>query len=324
MKVLSLFSWITACAFALQAGAAHAQAYPSRHVTAVLPLSGGTSIDVVTRFIGTELSQRLGQPIVIENKPGASGNIGALQVAKAPADGYTILVAGNNLGIAPSVTKSLPWDPQKAFTPVAMLFTAPMVLAVNAKVPAKSLPELIALAQKQPTKLNYATPGAATPHNFGMELLKQVTGMQLTNIPYKGTGGAITDLVGGQVEIGYFSLGNLLPYHKTGRVRIIATSSESRLPQTPEVPTLRELGFQKGEINSWIGMFVPTGTPADIVARLRREVAQVMKMPKVRAMLLEQNVAQALPGTAEHMASEYTTDLERWPKVAAQAGIVAE
>lgn len=324
MKLRSLCRWIAACAFALQASAAHAQAYPARHITVVLPLSAGSFIDVVARLIGAELSQRVGQPVVYDNKPGASGNIGAAQVAKAPPDGYTVLVAASNLAMAPSLTKSLPWDPASAFTPVALLFTAPMVLAIHADVPAKGLPELIELAKKQPGKLNYATPGIATPHHFGTELLQQVTGMKLTHVPYKGVGGAVTDLVGGQVQIGYLSLGNLLPHHKNGKVRIIATASDARLPQTPEVPTMRELGFQKGEITAWVGMFLPAGTPPEVTARLRREVAEVMKTPKVRAAMREQNAVEGTPGTAEHMAAEYAADLGRWPGIAARIGIKPE
>lgn len=312
-----------ACAMLL-AGAVHAQDYPSRPVTLVVPVTAGSSIDGVSRLIGTELSKRLGQAVVVDNKPGASGNIGAALVAKAPADGHTLMITTSSLAMAPSLAKSLPWDPRTAFTPIAALFSGAMSVAVGAHVPVQNMQQLVALAKSRPGQLTYATPGNATPHHFGTHLLMQATGTELMHVPFKGTGPAITELMAGRIDVAYFSLGNLLEHHRSGKVRILATSTDRRLAQLPEVPTLRELGLQSAEINVWAGLFAPAGTPGPVVDRLRREMAEVMKNPQVKALLDAQNVVQMLPGTADQLASEYKADLERWPAVTQRMGIKAE
>lgn len=314
----------TAPALALTGPAAQAQSYPDRPVTLVLPVTAGSSIDVVTRLVAAELARRLGQTVVVDNKPGAGGNIGTAAVAKAPADGYTLLVTTSSLGMVPALFKSLPWDPNTAFTPIAALFSGAMSVAVGAHVPATNLQELAALARKEPGRLTYATPGNGTPHHFGTALLMQAAGIDLLHVPYKGTGPALVDLMGGRVDVAYFSLGNLLAHHRSGKVRILATSTDARLPQVPEVPTLREAGLRNAEINVWAGMFAPAGTPSAVAERLRREMAEVMRSPQIRATLEAQNVAPMLPGTAEQLDAEYRADLARWPAVAARIGVKAE
>ena len=314
---------VALCAAALPT-LAGAQAWPTRPVTIVLPLTAGSAIDVITRHVGSELSRRINQPVIIDNRVGASGNIGAAFVAKAPGDGYTALITTSNLAMAPVLTTSLPWDPRKSFTPIAMLWTGMMALAVNAEVPARTMGELLDHAQKNPGKLNYATPGNGSLHHFATELVVQNTGIKVVHVPYKGLGPAVIDLIGGRVQIGYMSLGNLIEHHKSGKVRILVTSSEKRLPQTPEVPTLRELGMKEAEINGWVGMFMPAATPADIVMRMRREIGDIMKLPSTQAVLTAQASLPLLPGTAEHLATEYNAELDLWPRVAAKAGIKPE
>ena len=301
---------------------AFGQAWPAaKPVTIVVPLTAGSAIDVISRQIGTELGKRLNQAVIIDNRVGASGNIGAAFVAKAPPDGYTAMITTSNLAMAPALTANLPWDPKKSFTPIGMLWTGMMALAVHPDVPARTLPELIAYAQKNPGMLNYATPGTGSLHHFATELVVQHTGIKVVHVPYKGLGPAVVDLVGGRVQIGYMSLGNLIEHHRAGKVRILVTSSEARLPQTPEVPTLRELGMKDAEINGWVGMFMPAATPADIVARMRREIGEIMKLPATLTVIQQQASLPLLPGTAEHLARDYNAELELWPRVAAKAGI---
>ncbi len=324
MKIAPILRCIITAGMTLLANQVQAQAWPARPVSIVVPLSGGSAIDVISRHIGVELSRRLGQPVIVDNKVGASGNIGAAFVAKAPADGYTALITTSNLSMAPVLSTSLPWNPRTAFTPIGMLFTGMMALAVNADLPVKTLPELIAYANKNPGMLNYATPGPGSLHHFATELVVQTTGIKLVHVPYKGLGPAVIDLIGGRVQIGYMSLGNLIEHHKSGRVRILVTSSDSRLPQTPEVPTLRELGLKEAEINGWVGMFLPSGTPAEVVTRMRREIAEIMKMPSTQGVIAAQAALPILPGTAEQLGNEYMAELDLWPRIAAKAGIKPE
>ena len=304
-------------------GTAYAQAWPSRPITIILPVTAGSSIDVVSRAIGTELGKRLGQPMVFDNKAGASGNIGVAAAAKAAPDGNTILISSGNITMAPSLTANLPWDARKSFVPIAGLFAGVMSIAINPEVPARTLPEFIEYVRKNPGQLNYATPGAGAPHHFGTELLMQATNTQMVHVPYKGTGPAIIDLIGGRVQFGYFSLGNLLEHQKSGKLRVLAVSWDVRLSQAPDVPTLKELGLGTADIVGWAAMFVPAGVPTDIVSRLRRETAEVMRTPAIQTMLQQQAV-QPMPTDAGQLADLYGKELDLWPRVAAKAGIKAE
>lgn len=314
-----------ACALSLAAaGTAAAQDYPSRPVTIVLPVTAGSSIDTVTRSVAEVLAKKLGQPIVIDNKPGAGGNLGAASVARATPDGYTLLVTTSNLAMTPSLVKNVQWNPRTAFAPVAAMFSGAMSVAVGAHMPVSTIAELVAHAKQHPGKLTYATPGNGSPHHFGTELLMSATGMQLLHVPYRGTGPAIVDLMGERIDVAYFSLGNLLEHHRAGKLKILATSTDQRLPQTPDVPTLRELGLKSAEINVWAGMFAPAGTPPAIVKRLSEEVRAALKTPQVRAVMEAQYVVPMTPGTAQHLAAEYAADLDKWPGVAARIGIKAD
>lgn len=324
MKLASLLRGII-CALSIPlTGTVAAQDYPNRPITIILPVTAGSSIDTVTRAMSEVLAKRLGQPIVIDNKPGAGGNLGAAAAARATPDGYTLLVTTSNLAMTPSLVKNISWDPRTAFTPVAALFSGAMSVAVGAHLPVNSMAELIAYAKQQPGKLSYATPGNGSPHHFGTELLMTATGMQLMHVPYRGTGPAIVDLMGQRIDVAYFSLGNLLEQHRAGKLKILATSTDERLPQTPDIPTLRELGLKAAEINVWAGMFAPAGTPAVIVKRLSEEVRTALNTPQVRAVMESQYVVPMNPGTAQHLAAEYTADLDKWPGVASRLGIKAE
>ncbi len=324
MPTPNLIRSLAALAALSAAQFAQAQSWPSKPITVIVPVTAGSSIDVVSRAIGAELGKRLGQSMVFDNRAGASGNIGVAAAAKAVPDGYTLLVSSGNITMAPSLTANLPWDPRKTFVPIAGLFAGVMSLVINPEVPARSLPEFIAYVQKNPGKVNYATPGAGAPHHFGAELLMQATGSQMVHVPYKGTGPAIVDLVGGRVQFAYFSLGNVIEHHKSGKLRLLAVSWDSRLPQVPEVPTLKELGLGSADIVGWAGMFAPAAVPADILARLRREVAEVMKSPAIQQMLQQQAVLPLPQASAEALQELVNRELDLWPKVAAKAGIKAE
>jgi len=307
----------------LSAGGVQAQPWPTRPLTFVVPVTAGTATDILARVVGKQMGERLGQSIIVENKPGASGNIGSEAVAKAPPDGYSVLITTINLSMAPALFPQLSYSPAKDLAAVGMIAELPLALAVNAALPVDNLSELVKLAKQQPGKLNYATPGNATPHHFGVELLKQATGMDLMHVPYKGTSGALVDIAAGRAQVGYFSVANVLSYLDSGKMKILATGSENRLPLSPNVPTLRELGLKNAEILPWVGAFVPAGTPAPIIAKLEKTMLGVMRDPAVAEQLIQQGFVPA-PRSAQEMDKVMQSDLVRWPKVAAKAHITAE
>jgi len=316
--IRTVFLIATACVSAL----VNAQGFPSRPVTLVVPFSPGTGIDILARAIGPKLSERWKQPVVVENKPGASGNIGTDYVAKAAPDGYTLMVTVNTYTITPSLFKSIPYDAEKDLAPVSKIALATYTFAVNPNVfPANNMQEAIALIRANPGKYNYASPGNGTPHHVGMELIKLRLGLQATHIPYKGFAGAMTDLVGGQVHMMFTLIHSSIPHVRAGRIRALAVTGAQRSPQYPEAPTFREQGIDfMDDVDAWYAVMAPGKTSPELVSRLNSDVNAVMALPDVRENLVKQGMIPVTSTPAE-LASLIKSDLARWAKVIQDANI---
>jgi tripartite-type tricarboxylate transporter receptor subunit TctC len=297
---------------ALAAAGAQALAWPAKPVRVVIAFSPGGSTDLVVRAISDRLSQEIGQPVVVENRPGANGNVAADYVAKQPADGYVVLATADALASSAHVYK-LAFDPLKDFTPVIQLTRQPIVLAVHPSTGVSTLAELIALARSKPG-MGYATSGAGSGQHMVGEWLAKLAGIQLTHIPYKGGGQAIVDLVGGQVQIGSLGSSPVIPHYKTGRLKILAQTTAARAPSLPEVPTYEQAGLQGLVLDQWLGLFVPAGTPGEVVRRLNAEVDRALALPAVRERFA-QAALEGVGGSPEQFARLYRDDFEKYRRL---------
>jgi tripartite-type tricarboxylate transporter receptor subunit TctC len=314
LAVIALVAW---------SGSVAAQTYPARPITIVVPLSAGAATDVMARMMARSMSQKLGQNIVVDNKPGASGNIGTGNVVHATPDGYTVLMTTVNLSMAPIVSKDLDWDPVKDLAPVALLADTPLLLAVKKDLPVNSVAELVAYTKQRPGQLNYATPGRASIHHFAMELFRERTGLDIVHVPYSGVAGALADLSAGRIEMGFSSPGNLKPFIDGDQVKILATSGETRLATLPDVPTLREVGYGDAGVTAWIGMFAPAKTPPAIVQRLTAEALAAMKQPEVLEGIGRLGIVPT-PADGAQMGAQLKREVPQWRRIAVAAKIVAE
>ena len=303
---------------------AAAQAYPSKPVRIIVPYPAGGTSDILARTLGQKLSEMWNQPVIVENKPGANGNVGADFVAKAAPDGYTLLLCDvGALAISPSVYTSLGFDPNKDFAPVSMVAYSPHILVVNPALPVKTVKELIELAKAQPGKLNYAASSVASaPHLAGVDFAAR-TGIQWTYIPYKGGAQAVTDVVGGQADLLFNGMLATYPSVKGGKLRILAVSSANRMSAIPEVPTVAESGVPGFETGSWQGVLAPAGTPRDIVTKLNADFARVLASPEMRERLGAQG-AEVRTNTPEAFAVFLRDETTRWAKVVSAAGVKLE
>lgn len=305
-------------------GAGQAQeAWPSKPITIVVPFTPGTGIDVLARTLGQKLSQRLGQPVIIENKAGASGNIGTEAAARAAPDGYTLLMTVNTFVMNASLYKNIPYDPVKSFVPVAPTAQGALTFAVHPSLPARTLAEAVKLFKDNPGKYTYASPGNGTPQHLAMELLKLNTGAELLHVPYKGSAGAITDLLGGQVQAMILPVHSALAHAKAGKLRMLAVAQDKRVPSAPDVPTFAEQGVASSNVDLWYGMLAPAGTPAPVVARLNSEINQILAMPDVSEALDKQGMLPT-PGKPEVLGALVKNDLARWADVIRRAKISAD
>ncbi len=317
--------FVCATLLALLSCMAQGQAFPSRAVTLVVPFSPGTGIDILARVIGPKLSEKWGQPVVVENKPGASGNIGSDFVAKSAPNGYTLMVTVNAFTVSPALYKNLPFDPANDFAPISKIALATYCFVVNPAVfPARDMAEAVAAMRANPGKYYFASPGNGTPHHVGMELLKLGLGLDVTHVPYKGFAGAMTDLVGGQVHMMFTLVHSSLPHVRSGRIRMLGVTGAGRSPQYPEAPTFREQGIDfMDNVDAWYGVLAPGRTPRELVARLNADVNAVMAMPEVRENLIRQGMIP-VTSTPEELAALIRSDLVRWAKVVADAKITAD
>jgi len=316
---------LVALVLVLFSGLAAAQTFPSRPVTLVVPFTTGTGIDILARVIGPRLSERWKQPVVVENKPGASGNIGADAVAKAAPDGYTLMVTVNTYTITPALFKDMPYNAATDLAPISKIAVATYTFAVNPAVfPANNMREAIALIRANPGKYYFASPGNGTPHHVGMELIKQRLGLDVTHVPYKGFAGAMTDLVGGQVQMMFTLIHSSIPYVRAGKIRALAVTGAKRSPQFPEAPTFREQGIDfMDDVDAWYAVMAPGKTSPELVARLNADVNAVMGIPEVRENLIKQGLIPST-STPGELAALIKADLARWAKVVADAKITLD
>jgi tripartite-type tricarboxylate transporter receptor subunit TctC len=314
--------WVRALAVAfLLLGNANAQTgYPIRPVKVIVPSPPGGGTDILARVLAQHLSKALGQPFFVENKAGAGNMIGIEFVAHAPADGYTVLVVPSTLALNSVLYKKVPYDPVRDFAPVTLAATAPNVLVVNPALPAKSLPELIALAKAKPGGLSYGTPGIGTSPHLSMELLKSMAGIDLQHVPYRGTAAAVTDVIGGQIAATFANAFTAKPQVDSGRVRALAVSGPHRLNAFPGVPPVAEAGVPGYEAMQWYGLAVPAGTPAPIIARLHAEAAKALQSDEMKEKLALDG-AQPVGSSPAEFAALIRRELEKWTRVVRAAGI---
>ena len=311
-------------AMLIMASAAPAQTYPIRPIRWVVTYPPGGPTDVVARAIGAKLTEAWGQQIVIDNRAGAGGVIGTDIAAKAVPDGYTLLFGTSaGLTINPALNSKLPYDAVKDFAPVSLLVLNPQILVVHPAVPGNSVKELVALAKARPGQLNYASVGLGSPNHMGMELLKALTGIDIVHVPYKGTCPAITDLLGGQVQVMFNSMPSVIPLVASGKLKGLAVGSVQRSPAVPDIPTVAEAGVPGFENVTWYGMFAPAKTPHDIIVKLNKQVVQILASPEMAQRLASQG-AEPRSSTPEELTKFMRVESERWKKVIKTAGIKVE
>lgn len=313
-----------AAALTIAAGSASAQAdFPNRPITLIVSAAPGGTTDIAARLIAQPLGTALGQSVVVENKPGASGGIAAQAVARAKPDGYTLLLQYSGFQvITPHVTPAAGWDPIKDFSPVANVLSAPQVVVVRPDLPIKSLKELVAYAKANPGKLNYASSGNGSLQQVATELLNQMAGTQITHIPYKGTGPALNDLLGGAVDMTITTPPPLLGQIAAGKLRALAVTGNTRLPSLPDVPTAAEAGYPDLIVSSWFAMYAPKDTPAPVVDKIAGEIQKIMKSDAFRQKAAEQGAEAIFMGPKE-LGAYTQTELDRWGKVVKAANITA-
>ena len=317
-----IFARLVAALLAFCATLAQAQPWPSKPVRIVVAFAAGGSTDVAVRSMQEQLAKAFGQPVLVENRPGAAGNIAADYVAKQPADGYLVLASADALASNPHLFKNLPFDPAKDLVPVVQLTRQPVVLAVHPSLGVGSVAELVAAAKAKPG-LGYATSGAGSIQHMAGEWFAQLAGIKLTHVPYKGGGQAITDLVGGQVPIG--SLGNtpLLPHHRAGKIKIIAQTTAARSASLAEVPTYEEAGMRGLVLEQWLALFVAAGTPPAVTARIASEVSKALAEPALKERYAKLGL-EPVGGTPGDIQKQYRADYEKYGRLIRELGIRLE
>jgi len=294
--------------------------YPTKPVRLVVPFPAGGTTDILARAVAQKLSETWGQQVIVDNRPGAGGNIGSELVAKSPPDGYTLLMGTvGTHAINPSLYAKMPYDHVKDFVPVILVAGVPNVLVVNPSLPVNSVQELIAYAKANPNKLNFASSGNGTSIHLSGELFRTMTGVQMTHVPYKGSSPALTDLIGGQVQLMFDNLPSSLAFIKANRLRALAVTSTTRAPALPDVPTMVEAGVPGFEASSWFGVLAPAGTPPDIVARINGDVAKWLATPEAREKMMAQG-AIAVGGSPDDFARHIAAETAKWAKVVKESG----
>ncbi|SAI67832.1 lipoprotein [Bordetella ansorpii] len=314
---------VLACLMLAIAGSAHA-AWPERPITLVVPFTPGTGIDLIARQLAAGLPKTLGQPVVVENLPGASGNIGSEKVARAEPDGYTLMVTVNTFVMNASLYQGkLRYDPVKDFAPVSLTSWGSLLLVTHPSNPARTVADVVRAAQASPGKLTYGTPGVGTPHHLSMALFLDQTKTTMLHVPYKGTSGAVTDMLGGRLDYMFLPVHVALPQIRAGKLTAIATGSPKRLAQLPDLPTLAEAGLQGADVDMWYGVLAPKGTPPAIVDALNKQIAQALKAPGVATAFEAQGMVPATSTPAE-FGQLISKDEKRWSEIVQRAGITAE
>ena len=300
-----------------------AQEYPAKAIRIVVPYSPGGGLDVVGRPIAQKLSESFGQPVVIDNRPGGGTTIGTTVVAKAPADGYTLLLTLSALTISPSLYPHLPYDPVTDFSPVIWIGTTSYLLSVHPSVPANNVKQLVALSKSMPDKFSYSSPGNGTDPHMAAELFKIMTGVKWTHIPYNGGGPAAVAAMGGQVELTFLPTSVGTPFVKAGKLKALGISTAKRSTLLPELPTIAESGVPGYEAEAWSGILAPAGTPKEIVARLNGAIAKIVHTPEYKA-LLEARLVEPVGSSVEQFSNRIRDDVAKWRKVVREGGIKTE
>ena len=320
---------VTAAAIAVRiflypAHPALAQSYPAKPVRIVVPWTPGGTADILGRLMGQRLSESLGQQVLVDNRPGASGQIGTDLVAKAPPDGYT-LVLGTTApnSTAPSLYAKLPYDPHKDFAPVSLIALTFYVLSVNPHVPVKNVQELVALARARPGQLNFSSPGSGTPNHLSGEMFKTRAGIQMQHIPYKGSAQAIADVIGGQIPLNFENIAVVLPHIKAGKVRALGVTSVQRTQFLPETPTIAESGYPGFEAVGWFGLMAPAQTPRDVLVKLNTETVRILGNPEVNARIVSLG-AQVRPTSMAEFEKFNREQIAMWAKVVKDSGAQAD
>jgi tripartite-type tricarboxylate transporter receptor subunit TctC len=311
-------------ALALPAAQALAQkSYPNKAIRMIVPFAPGGSNDIMGRLVAAKLTESMGQQVVVDNRPGASGIVGTDLAAKAAPDGYTVLVMSLTFTVNPSIRSKLPYDTEKDLVPVTLIASAPLILVVHPSLPVRSVKEFIAYAKANPGKLNFGSGGpGSTPHLAG-EMLKTMAGLEMTHVPYKGGGPALADLLGGQIQLMLENIPSTLPFVKSGKLRVLAVTSKKRSPTVPDVPTLDEAALKGYELTGWNGLFVPRGTPRAIVNQLHAETVKALAAPDVKERLAAMS-AELGGESPEKFAVFIKAEIRKWAKIAKEAGLKVE
>lgn len=311
---------LAALTLALAATLAQAQSYPSRPIRIIVPFGAGGPADIYARFLGQHMQDTLGQPMVVENRPGAGSVVGSDAAAKSPADGYTLLLMSNTHTVNETLFPNKPFQLMRDFVPVAPINYSDLLLVVHPSVNANTLQELIALAKREPGKMNYASSGPGTPYHMAGELFKSLAGIDVVHVPYKGSDGARVGILGGQVQMMFDAITTMAPNVRAGKLKGFATSGRARSSVLPDVPTVAEAGVPGYEATIWLGVVAPTGTPREVVERLNAEITKVTAKEEVRAAWSKQG-ATALSMSPAQFEQYLRDDIAKWAKVIAQAGI---
>lgn len=307
----------------LLAASAAAQTWPTQPVKIIVPFTPGTGMDTIARTVAPRLSERLGQPVVVSNAPGASGNIGADQVAKSNPDGYTVLMGANTMLMASQLYKNVPFDPVKDFAPVSMAAWGTLMLVANPKTGIKSMEDLVKQAKAKPGSISFGSPGVGTPHHMAMELFKAQTQLFMLHVPYRGTAGYTTDLLSGEVNVGFLPVHIAQNFVNSGKLIALAVGSPKRHPVAPKVATFEELGIKGVDVDLWYAFFVPAKTPAGVQQRLNNEIAAILQQAEVREVLGKAGL-DAASSTPDELMAVVHKDYPRWGAVIRRNGIKAE
>jgi len=307
----------------LAAGASPAQDYPARPVRMVVPFSPGGSTDVLARIVGQKLTERSGQPVIIENRAGAGGNIGAEQVARSAPDGYTLLLGGVPHAISASLYSKLPYDMARDLTAIAEVASFPSAIVLHPSLPANSVKELIALARARPGQLSFGSAGIGSPNHLSLELFQAMAGVRMVHVPYKGSGQLVGDLLAGQVQLASMGLPVAVPHVQSGKLRAIAVTGAARSPLLPEVPTVSEAGLPGFEVTSWYGVFGPAGLPADIVVKLNSEIGSAVTAAEVKERLAALGAEPSVK-SPDQFGRYVRQEITKWAKVVKDSGAKAE
>jgi tripartite-type tricarboxylate transporter receptor subunit TctC len=300
--------------------AVKAETYPARPVKLIVPWSPGGGADIFARLIADKLSQSMGQPFVVENRPGAAGNIGTSFVAKSAPDGYTIVLATITLATNPALYHDLDFDAVRDFVPITLVAGVPHLLVVNPRVPAETVKELTALAKREPGKLTYASAGIGSPFHIAAESFKQIAGVDILHVPYKGGAPAVTDVVSGQVDMAFANLVAVLPFVNGGQLRALAVTTAKRSRAAPEILTMQEAGLPDYDFTSWFGILAPARTPPELIERLYREIVNTLNSSEIQKQLSEQG-ADLIAGTPHEFAEFLNSETAKWGRVIRSAGI---